>query len=498
TATGGGIYSLNVKTGERVQVYEFPDRRLTSGKNLTLLEWPPDDSVLAYARPMKGKKQQVVFGSPLLGHKVGTFSVKGVIQEFRWVTPTEFLYLNENNRLFLVARDTHGKWIQTREFGDLREQMVSNIRLIAPDEVAWKQGGAIWSLKISGNNFPVKLWSPPEGWLVDFDFSRETGRFLVTLAVPAGSEILSVDQDAKSARVLQKVEKVNITGAAWLNSGGDYGYLYDDHGANALHISSQPSLEDHLFQDGGVLDFKVRGGSMFLYANEENEPPGIWECTLSGDQLRRLTPVSAKPFSFATVARQSSGTLTNDNRIVTYQLWSPPHPKKGAKYGLVLTQTPYDYNPCALVAANAGYCFVSINRRSWEQGIENWESDVLAVYSEMTNRADVDTRRVYLYGHSAETIPISRIVHSHPGLWRGVLLASPTGLPEVETCRLHEIFIDGRGLERGAEARLVSYQDLAARKGIVVTLLIHPNAHHTSWSLNTAEAKVLATAAFLK
>lgn len=121
----------------------------------------------------------------------------------------------------------------------------------------------------------------------------------------------------------------------------------------------------------------------------------------------------------------------------------------------------------------------------------------MAVQAEFATRGEMDGKRVFLYGHSAETFPISNLADSRPELWKGVLILSPSGLPDLSRCRLSSMFIDAGELDPGQKERLSTYQAEAARVGVAVDLVVHPKAPHTSWSRTTEKARVEALVGFL-
>ena len=214
-------------------------------------------------------------------------------------------------------------------------------------------------------------------------------------------------------------------------------------------------------------------------------------------KMRCILPSTERPFTLAKAIRHSFGTLTNGSRVVTYQVWAPAHVPPGKRLPLILGQTPVRWNAYPYLAAAAGCQFVSVNRDTWQEGLERWQEDVLAAQAEFAGRAEGDGSRGFLYGHSAETVPISLLAASRPELWKGVVILSPSATPDLSQCRLRNMYIDAAELDRGQEERLSAYQSEAAKAGVEVKLVMHPKARHTSWSRSTEQAKVRELAAFL-
>jgi len=497
TDQGVGLYLLNIASGKRETVYELSEGRILSG-SLLLLDWAPDDAMLAYAKPVKGKKQQVVLCSPSVVRTVRSLTVVGLIKEFRWLSPGAFAYLNNANDIYVVARGSHGKWAQTHEFKNVTSPPVTHFSALSPTALAWKQSGGIWTLDLaSGRASP--LWKPETNHLVSAYFSNEKGKLLVSARNRDLSyDILSLDPETRAAYALGKVTEPNISKVNWANAGKGFAFQCADHWGDSLSLRGRESEEQaRLFSQGEVIDFKARRDKVFLYGSEGNEPPGIWEYNVGTGAMRCLVASTRRAFTFAKAIRHSSGTLTNGSRIITYQLWAPSHIPKGKRLPLILGQTPYRWNAYPYLAAAAGCQFVTVNRKSWEEGIEHWEEDVLAVQAEFAKRPAVDPKRLYLYGHSAETVPISSLAASRPELWKGALIPSPAALPDLRSCRLSALLIDAAELDPGQAERLSAYQAEAAKVGVEVKLVLHPKARHTSWSRSTEQAKVEALAGFL-
>lgn len=498
TEQGVGLHVLNLATGQRLPVYELAEGRILSG-SLLLLDWSPDDSMLAYAKPVKGKKQEVVLCSSSVGKKVGSLAVVGLIKEFRWLSPASFAYLNDSNNIYVAARDAQGKWRQTQEFKGITQPPVTHFAAVSANELVWKQAGGIWLLDLAATG-AERLWKPETNRLISCYFARENGKLLISAQNKDGSyQILALNLNTRRTDRLNEVTEASIGKVNWVNSGSGFAFQCPDHWGDSLWVRRRTGASQAtvLFADGEVIDFKARRDRIFIYGSEGNEPPGIWEYTVGSEALRCVVAATEKPLRASRSVRHTSATLTNGTRVITYQRWSPA--RKTGKLGpLILGQTPYRWNAYPQLAAAAGYHFVTVNRKSWEEGIDQWEEDVLAVRAELVKKPEVDGQRIYLYGHSAETYPMSNLAASWPELWKGALMLSPSTLPDLTRCRLSTVLIDAGELDTGARERLTKYQADAARAGVAVKLVIHPQARHTSWSRTTELAKVKALAEFLE
>ncbi len=496
TETGVAIVLVDFASGRRQTVYETPERRILGG-SLLLLEWSPDSGTCCYAKPMKGAKQSIVFCGALTGTTVGSLAATGYVKEFKWLSPTAVAYLNDRQEIHLAVRNSRGKWSHARRFAAGSNPASTHLCAVSPTQVAWKQEGALWTGDLADEQ-PRQLWKPETNRLVSCYGSPESAFLLVNAENPDhGYAALAVRRDGGSARLLGNIAPGQINKVNWADSGQGFAWQRNDHWGDSLEVwRARARGPMTLFPDGDVIDFKARGNKLFIYGSRGQEPPGVWEYDLGAGRERSLVAALEKDFKGIAAVRRESGMLTNAGRVVAYQRWFPAG-RPGAKRPVILAQTPFRWSPYPYVAALAGFEFVSLNRKTWESGLDNWEADILALREELCRRGEVDPRRMYLYGHSAETSPISALGAARPELWRGALLLSPGGLPDLSACRFARLFIDAGELDTGARQRLEAFQNDAARAGVPVRLVIHPEARHTSWSRGTEREKVRQIALWL-
>lgn len=495
---GVGIQVLNIQTGKRQTVFDLPEGRIWGG-SLLLLEWSPDDTMLAYAKPAKGKQQQVVLCSAATATKVGALSVAGLIKGFQWLSADAFVYLNNTNDIYAAVRKGDGTWAQSRKFKGVAQPPVTGFTALSATVLAWQQSGAIWRLDLARGE-PERLWRPETNRLISSYYSTGSGQMIVHAQNRDQShQILALDLQTRAVFPMARVAEPDIGKVNWVNGGKGFAFECHDHWGDSLYLRrGTDETAERLFAEGEVIDFKARRDKVFIYGSEGNEPPGIWEYSLGTGAARCLVASTEKPFSFGKAVQHTWGTLTNGSRVITYQAWSPAHLSRQDRRPLILSQTASRWNAYPYLAAAAGCQLVAVSRKSWDEGLEHWEEDVLAVQSEFANRAGVDRKRVYLYGYSAETYRISNLAASRPDLWKGALLVSPSVLPDLSKCRLARLLVDAAELDPGQRERLSAYQAEAARAGVEVELVLHPNARHVSWSRTTEQARVERFAAYLR
>jgi predicted esterase len=496
TEIGVAVVLVDWAGGRRQKVYEAPESRILSG-SLLLLEWAPDDTVCCYAKPIKGKQQSVVFCSAITGTTAGSLTVTGYVKEFKWLSPSSLAYLNDRQEIHMAVRNSQGKWSHARRFEIPGNPAPTHLSAVSPTQVAWKQSGALWTGTISDQQSRL-LWKPETNRLISCYSSPESASLLVNAQNrDRGHSALAVRRDGQKAELLGHVAAGPISKMNWADAGRGFAWQRTDHWGDSLEVWTDGTRGPHtLFAEGDVIDFKTRGRKIFVYGSRGQEPPGLWEHDLGTGLERPLVEAMEKDFKGVASVRHESGMMTNAGRVVPYQRWFPSG-RRGTKRPVILAQTPFRWSPYPYVAALAGFEFVSMNRKNWESGIDHWEEDVLAMREELCRRGEADPGRIYLYGHSAETSPISSLGAAQPGLWRGALMLSPSALPDLTTCRFTRLFIDAGELDTGARERLEAYQNDAARAGVATRVVIHPQALHTSWSRSTEREKVRELALWL-
>jgi predicted esterase len=82
---------------------------------------------------------------------------------------------------------------------------------------------------------------------------------------------------------------------------------------------------------------------------------------------------------------------------------------------------------------------------------------------------------------SAETAYMSEFVTNSPGLWKGIILLNPSGLPDFSNSprfsRRPKILISA-GSEENEEDRFKKYQEESLQSGVMVEYVIHPGEGH--------------------
>jgi pimeloyl-ACP methyl ester carboxylesterase len=140
--------------------------------------------------------------------------------------------------------------------------------------------------------------------------------------------------------------------------------------------------------------------------------------------------------------------------------------------------------------ANCGFFVVIVHRNNWMEEIETWGDWIMALYPTLAQIPALDLDQAFLYGGSAETRYLSKLATERPELWKGLLLLSPTTLPDLAAFPLSKpvpkLLISYGDLERRQE-QIQRYQADAARRGISVEAILHKGQGHVLSQVGDAE-----------
>ena len=498
TDIGLAVFVGDPATGRKFVVREMAERSLRS-QVLRPLGWSPDDKLFAYDQPAKEGRQDIVICSGLVAERIATIYTSNSVEGFTWVSPTSFAYLDGSQSLRVVSQGSYGVWRESSCHRKVGSKAITDLAAISDKRVAWKDGRAIKVLDLYSGDTET-LWKSSPGKAMNFTFSSEQQTLLVSSSSGNDFELDSIQlAPSRQTNRLFKTDARRLVRAQHVNKGKGFVIICDDLQGRSLLLSKNGEYPNQsLFVGGNVQTLMAEGNKLYLRASTNSEPPAIWEFDLSADNMRCLFAGVDRAFAPEQTLRHSSFAITNNNREIRYHLWMPQQDYFGRKHPLVIGQTPYGWTPFPHVAAAANCCWVTINRATWEIGLSTWASDVLAVYEDLKRQEKIDFRKVYLYGRSAETVPLSELAAERPELWRGAILFSPTLMPDLSRCRLKTLLLDCGEYDSGTYQEVVKYQtDAAVSRGIPTTLLVHETARHTSFSRITAANRCLVLGYFL-
>lgn len=305
-----------------------------------------------------------------------------------------------------------------------------------------------------------------------------------------------------------------IRDARWVNDCEGYAYLNQ----NVLVVKSAVG-ENHRNIDetvDGIMSCPD-GPDLFFVGSISNNPwSGIWRYNLSDRTFRSIVHYSANPSAHAASVEPLHCVTYQDRRrkhgYLDYYIYQPAHFDRNKKYPVLIGCTPFyllnqnsyqlnfnnanGANWLAAVAAGEAYVVI-INRATWDGGIENFENNVMALHEQLIIEPTIDKDRFFLFGISAETQYMSRLIERRPELWKGCLFLSPSGLPDLSKIspgsRLPKMLVSA-GADEQRSQQFAKFQKAACARGIAVTLQELPGQRHflvsPSAIQNRAEAMV--------
>lgn len=387
-----------------------------------------------------------------------------------------------------------GRWRQRQvvnKFG--RDAYLYNLVAISPHAVAWEQENEIWTQDFNTGE-EVEIW-PANGTLYRFAYDDHTGDLLLDRRDARGPFTLRLQlpHSGKSqGAVLDTYRDGTSTPAAT---------LHIEKGIYFFMIPKGPNADLVRFDwDGMVEDYQLAGNFLYFVGNHPEEIPGIWQLDLRTKSVSPLIPSQQRPFHQIQPVNPVVGTATTaKGRTISYHLWKPRQVAAGLKYPLIIGQTHYIWSPYQQVAPAAGYFFATADRATWASDIDNWPEDVQALHDVLTRDPAVDTNRNFLTAFSAESEDVVQVLSASPGLCHGAILFNPVAEPDIEQSHLASMFIVGGQDDATANnlQELTLYQQMAAKAGIPVNLLIQDGVQHIARSVATERERTRQFARFL-
>ena len=376
--------------------------------------------------------------------------------------------------------------------GDFAELLIYNT-VLTPSER--KKIVDYLNEKWFGGSQQRPVWLDPHmAGINAFNYSKETGQFLISRTENGKDSLWCFDPSAPSDKAFRVAEAESILDAQWIQK-KDFAYAISDSGRKGVAFANASGAETARLLERGKVDWlKVTpdGNQMLFGGTVSNEPAaGIWQYNLVSGQLRSVIPYADFPSALAKNVVPMQRTLKMPSgRQVNYTIYPPAdfnrHQHK--KYPVLMGNT---YFGVAVKGqhgrlwvpgiASCGAFVVVSSRDGWLDGMDNWKENVMGLYQNLIQDPCIDKQRVFLFGVSAETQYLSDLSTDFPGLWKGVILLNPSALPDFSHAPPHQprpkILISSGGNEH-QENWFKKYQAEALSQGVLVEFVIHPGEGH--------------------
>jgi len=506
TETGIGLFFCDTAGGKIKLLCEQPEKGW-SWQNFGLLGWSPDDNLFACAFPPDPKQplEEIIIYNGETGEVVAKLEASIFLSELAWLTPHSFAYSFrdwDNYDVAVIEQKPDGNWIQAQIFKKVGNKEMTGLVATSSHSIAWRQGASLCALDFA-SAVPEKIWESATNQLVDFTFAMDSKEFLLNCSDDRGQFLIRFYPQTKWTADAGRISDQpgnSIQNVTWFKNGARYACLGHEHDQNVFYIKANTNSElVHLLWQGGVNKFILNGERLFISGNLTNLPPGVWEYDLNSAGLSFIGSSLESHFQYASIVVPVGGVFTNaSGQQRNYYVSRPVHFSPARKYPVIISQTiGSGTGPYSQIPANEGYYSVMVSRPGWWEGLDSWKEDIVDMYDILAKTPNIDTSHVFLSGSSAETPYLSQLIVEKPDLWKGVILLSPSVLPDLFNVRISSMFIvagadDGNSLER-----LTQYQDQAADAGISVKLLFLGDAGHLTLSLASERKQLEQFAEYL-
>ncbi len=497
TENGYGVFFCEAP-GKRKLLFEQRHKGNEYGKlDETLMGWSPDDKLFAYSR--RSSRWEIVICDGESGAEVGVVPSNRYVSGAAWLSP-QLLALVDSGRVLYTLRQVGSQWARPQPFkysrkaaNRLGKQRVEGFSALGPDSVVWQQGGTLWSCASDADG-PGKLWqSTATNRLLGFSFSPASRKLLLHCQDGSGQYFASLypGQRPDEARLLARIDpnEYRPHHVTWINGGEGYAFLTQTAAtpdtlvvkAGESHAATQFRWQDQ------ARTLTAGDHAIYVTSSLNDQPTGIWKYDPGSGAAECVVPNVAQRFRYAQNSHIGREVVTNAaGETLTYYLLAPAHLLGRQKHPLVLGilgtgEMGFTWSANHEAIANTGAYFACVDRHGREYS--QWGDDTLAVYQALASRPGIDTNTVYLYADSAGVASVYELLERMPGLWRGLVLFSPTYFPDPARLPRTRIFMDNGAEDPsfGKEGAQVPrrFQDAAAQAGIPVRLLIHPGLKHT-------------------
>jgi hypothetical protein len=515
TETGVGVFVADTTNGGRQLLCEQAEKGFDNA-SFRIWGWTRDGSRFAYGwRPDKESKREIVICDGRSGEKLATVLMDRTVKEFAWLSPNAFVYADDYQELhraeqlsktrwgrpepFLKpALDAKGKPVKRSKLS--KEEMaalpaVEGLTAMSPNSVAFLRERTIWTWEFRAPE-PTPLWSDTNQTLIDFSVDHASQRLLLRSKGDADEVLARYHWPTKHYYSFKKVPALRLLNnrLVWL-SGDGCAYVQRGLMNHIIRIHNSAGAEPIEFKfEGGLNNFAANESGVYAFGSVAGEPVAIWRFAPGAEVPSCVVSNPQASFKYAKPIAPLRETLTNQNGEVTsYRLWAPPHVAPNRQYPLLIGKATQRWQGYSAAVAQGGAYVVSIEQQA-EDG--EWSEKALPIYEHLRTTLKVNERELYLYGASAATRQLSRLLEEHPGTWRGAILFSPASFPDIKQFRVPRLMIDCGGEDVRADM-VTKYRDDAAQAGMAVTVALHENAGHVYKSVASLRERDQAVMKFL-
>jgi hypothetical protein len=495
---------LDLRTGEKQKVREKP------GWGANIWPWAPDGGKFIYGV----RDELFVWPQPSAGSPPGGLKVGGEVTELAWLDSEHFVCVVKTNRVCHV-RDSQGKLELLADYLPVGGGDISSLNAVGTNAVAWLKDNRIWRLELSPDapaaalaragdaaaqgarrRNPATVWlSPDRKGLGTKSYSPGAGDMLFSCAGKQNGWELWKWRSADGPDSLTLLQESSIIYHVRCVGKDRYAFVTRKYGDYCVALGSlnDPDVRTIPVVTESRFSSTPDGAHLVITGMASNDiTAGVWKCDTETGKLTGLVSGSERPSPAAARAVLAESRSGPPEAKASFYVVQPAGFDRHAhrKYPVIIGNTSIGCPPWVHAVANCGFFVVIVHRNNWMEEIETWGDWIMALYPTLAQIPALDLDQAFLYGGSAETRYLSKLATERPELWKGLLLLSPTTLPDLAAFPLSKpvpkLLISYGDLERRQE-QIQRYQADAARRGISVEAILHKGQGHVLSQVGDAE-----------
>jgi hypothetical protein len=489
---------LDLRTGEKQKIREQP-----GGIGVNIWPWAPDGRKFVYAIG----EGLFVWPWPAAGSPVGGLKLGAEVTELAWLDSDHFVCVVAKNRVCHVL-ENQGKLELLADYlpagggGD-----ISSLNAVGTNAAAWVRDNRIWRLEFSPDApaaaspaagaaaargarmpNPATVWLDPQRREMGaMSYSPGAGDVLFTCAGKQNGWELWKWRSADGPDSLTLLQEASIIyHTRWVGK-DRYAFVTTRAGGYCVALGSlkEPELRTIPIVTESRFSATPDGAHLVITGIASNDlAAGVWEYETETGKLKSLVPGTEHSSPAAARAVMGDGGFVwpggeKGNFFIVHPAGYDRHAHR--KYPVLIGNTTGGRPLWVDAVANCGFFVVIVNRNSWMGDIEKWADRIMALYPTLAEIPELDLDQAFLFGGSAETRYLAKLVNERPELWKGVIMLSPGALPDLAAFPLSKpvpkLLISYGDLER-REEQIRRYQEEAARRGISVEAILHKGQGH--------------------
>lgn len=508
---GGAAYISDLLTGERTMVYEEMASNFFNGPStdLEVHQWSPDDTKFVYSRTGKN----IVIHDITTSRDLATMQIP-YTSDMAWLDSKSFACANRHaGQLVLVRQQKDGAWHQAGKpiAASHPGNPFPSFTALSPDTVAWVATNQIVSFNLNSHQTSV-LAGVENHTLKAFTYQPGTKQFLLTCTGGKQDSLWRLDFAGQTnQQLIQLASAPSIRSAHLINGGKGFAYV---NGNNHLVVQTNMQSDPlKLFTHGRADSFSVSadGEHLAVTAIASNEPAfGIWEYDVAANQTHPVIQAAERGLAHVHPVTHPFTVIHGpQNRNLYLVIYKPVPFDPHKKYPLVIANTPYHaaepyMNQYGMAIANAGGYFAVLDRGSWfaKSGYgDAWADNEPYVIHYLARDPTIDRKRIFLVSNCVESNFLRDYAAKFPGTVTGAIMLIANGLPNPNDFASGQyasrLLISTCDAWEGKGEHMRKYQETAARSGVEMDYVIHPNTKHDFVSKQSQRARIRAMLHFV-